>query len=146
MIEYQPTWRYAVTATMNIARNTRDIPINGIFANRSIRAMRPTSIDRMTVIPVNTFRRCGGGEMEVIPAAPVGGDPVEQQVCRRVGLLLEHPVADAVQGFPNGIRRRCSDRTAEHSVARSGRRRRPDERRWAGYLVANSPGFSCGSA
>jgi hypothetical protein len=22
----------------------------------------------------------------------------------------------------------------------------PDERRWAGYLVANSPGFSCGSA
>ena len=22
----------------------------------------------------------------------------------------------------------------------------PDERRWAGYLVANSPGFSCDSA
>src|SRR6478672_8864776 len=124
MIEYQPTWRYAVTATMNIARNTRDIPINGIFANKSMRAMRPTSIDRMTVIPVNTFRRSRGGEMEV-RAAPVGGDPVEQQVCHRVGLLVEHPVADAVQGFPNGIRRRRSDRTAEHSVARSGRRRRP---------------------
>ena len=54
-----------MTATMNIARNTRDIPINGIFANKSMRAMRPTSIDRMTVIPVNTFRRCRGGEMEL---------------------------------------------------------------------------------
>jgi hypothetical protein len=32
-----------------------------------------------------------------LDAARVGGDPVEQQVC--VGLLLEHPVADAVQGF-----------------------------------------------
>jgi hypothetical protein len=69
---------------MNIARNTRDIPINGIFANKSMRAMRPTSIDRMTVVPVNTFRRCGGGEME-LHAARVGGDPVEQQVCHRVG-------------------------------------------------------------
>jgi hypothetical protein len=49
MIEYQPAWRYAVTATMNIARNTRDIPINGIFANKSMRAMRPTSVERMTV-------------------------------------------------------------------------------------------------
>jgi hypothetical protein len=49
MIEYQPAWRYAVTATMNIAKNTNDIPINGIFANKSTRAMRPTSIDRMTV-------------------------------------------------------------------------------------------------
>jgi hypothetical protein len=90
MIEYQPAWRYAVTATMNIARNTNDIPINGIFANKSMRAMRPTSIDRMKVVPVNTFRRCGGVEME-LRAARVGGDPVEQRVCHRVGLVLEHP-------------------------------------------------------
>src|SRR4029078_4311145 len=96
---------------MNIARNTKDIPINGIFANKSMRAMSPTSIDRMTVVPVNTFRRCGGGEMEV-RAVPVGGDAVEQQVYHRVGLLLEHPVANAVQVFPYGIRGRRSDRTA----------------------------------
>src|SRR2546430_884597 len=64
MIEYQPACRYAVTATMNIARNTSDIPINGIFANKSTRAMRPTSIDRMTVVTVNTFRRCGARRME----------------------------------------------------------------------------------
>src|SRR5258707_10109368 len=82
MIEYQPAWRYAVTATMNIAKNTNDIPINGIFANKSMRAMRPTSIDRMKVVPVNTFRRWGGGEME-LRAARAGGDPVEQQVCHR---------------------------------------------------------------
>src|SRR5213592_340754 len=49
---------------MNIARNTRVIPINGIFANKSTRAMRPTSIDRMTVVTVNTFRRCGARRME----------------------------------------------------------------------------------
>src|SRR6478672_6458202 len=83
MIEYQPTWRYAVTATMNIARNTRDIPINGIFANRSMRAMRPTSIDRMTVLTVNTFRRCGGGEMELrADWAPATGTPPGRGVCR----------------------------------------------------------------
>jgi hypothetical protein len=29
----------------------------------------------------------------------VGGDPVEQQVGHRVGLLVVHPVADAVGGF-----------------------------------------------
>src|SRR5690242_11875551 len=52
MIEYQPACRYAVTATMNIARNTSVIPINGIFANKSTRAMRPTSIVRMTDLPV----------------------------------------------------------------------------------------------
>src|SRR5260370_41506103 len=79
MIEYQPAWRYAVTATMNIAKNTNDIPINGIFANKSMRAMRPTSIDRMKVVPVNTFRRCGGGEMET-RAPPAGGGAREQHV------------------------------------------------------------------
>src|SRR4029079_2820203 len=145
MIEYQPTWRYAVTATMNIARTTRDSPINGIFANKSMRAMSPTSIDRMTVVPVNTFRRCGGGEMEV-RAVPVGGDAVEQQVYPRVGLLLEHPVANAVQGFPDGIRRRRSDRTAEHSVARSGRRRRPGRTSLGRLSCRQFACFSCGSA
>jgi hypothetical protein len=50
---------------MNIAKNTKDIPINGIFANKSMRAMTPTSIDRMTVVLVNTFPRCDGGEMEL---------------------------------------------------------------------------------
>jgi hypothetical protein len=72
-----------VTATMNIARNTRDIPINGIFANKSTRAMRPTSIDRMTVIPVNTFRHCGMGEME-LDAASLGGDLVGEAASRGV--------------------------------------------------------------
>src|SRR4029453_4996200 len=50
---------------MNIARNTNDTPTNGIFANKSTRAMRPTSIDRMTVITVNTFRRCRARQMEL---------------------------------------------------------------------------------
>src|SRR6476661_7880221 len=78
---------------MNIARNTNDIPINGIFANKSMRAMRPTSIDRMTVVPVNTFRRYGGGRME-LRAVGVGRDPVAQgdreedhRACRRPRVL-----------------------------------------------------------
>src|SRR3954471_2299737 len=75
IIEYQPACRYAVTATMNIARNTRDIPINGIFANKSTRAMRPTSIDRMTVVTVNTFRRCGARRMDDAPFAWPGRAP-----------------------------------------------------------------------
>jgi len=46
------------------------------------------------------FPACGGsrlGHRTTLGADGMGGDPVEQQVGHRVGLLLEHKVADAVQ-------------------------------------------------
>src|SRR5258705_8804950 len=100
MIEYQPAWRYAVTATMNIAKNTKDIPINGIFANKSMRAMTPTSIDRMTVVLVNTFPRCGGGEMEP-RAAPAGGIPSGNRKATAVRAALDQTYFD-LQNLPRG--------------------------------------------
>ena len=99
----------------------------------------------MTVIPVNTFRRSRGGEM-ALRAARMGGDPVEQQVCNRVGLLLEHPVADAVQGFETVFAGDVATALLNTLLHDRDVAVAPDERRWAGYLVANSPGFSCDSA
>jgi hypothetical protein len=46
------------------------------------------------------FPACGGGRLghrTTLGADGMGGDPVEQRVGHRVGLLLEHKVADAVQ-------------------------------------------------
>src|ERR1700710_911479 len=51
MIEYQPTCKYAVTATMPMARNTMHMPISGIFANKSGRAIRLTSMCRNKRVP-----------------------------------------------------------------------------------------------
>jgi nitroreductase len=52
MMEYHPMCRYAVTATMAIARKTMHIPINGVLAGNSVRAMGLTSIDDVLVIDV----------------------------------------------------------------------------------------------
>ena len=69
-----------------------------------------------------------------------------QQVGDRVGLLLKHKVADAVQGLETVFAGDVATALLNALLHDRDVAVAPDERRWAGYLVANSPGFSCGSA
>ena len=73
-----------------------------------------------------------------LDAARVGGDPVEQQVGHRVGLLLEHPVADAVQGFETVFAGDVATALLNTLLHDRDVAVAPDEDRWDGDLLANS--------